>query len=525
MNENNNNNIKDELQEKIDLIEREITGRNLNKNLFIDYLSTKKIFGDDLSKWTYDDLQQVVFEYIKYHSDELSNNNINDNIDNNTINQNELKNIENEKIKQDINNLQQTNTQNQILKNKEIKEIQCKKLEPSVLSEKKIEVIIRNPKAIRSSMFKSNYILYEVYTKETNWLATRRFSDFEWLRSALVKFYPRFFCPPLPNKKLWSRRFEVDFVEKRMKFLNKFINNVLLNETFKACDIVIDFLSISDHNQFEAKVYEYNSITPSGFIEDTRTLTGTVKTLEDQGNEHFYENILNYFKIQNSLYNRLNYNLKNFYYNLEAAAKNLEEVEKDFETFFNLNQKVMMKEEITKTFEELKLFFKNWRKILINQNNYFKIYIKDFFKYHSKESLAFEELLISRQDLKYEYETNLQKLLNKKEKLWATNDITKWEIDDYQMNNQYNQMNQMILFRDKMYAFSKMCTKETFIVENYHKQLNYANYMNNEELKTLINLNCNKYLDNIKEFTEKLYTSLNDSLTVWSDLASYFTSK
>jgi hypothetical protein len=78
------------------------------------------------------------------------------------------------------------------------------------------------------------------------------------------------------------------------------------------------------------------------------------------------------------------------------------------------------------------------------------------------------------------------------------------------------------MFRDKNFAFSKMCTKETFLVENYHKQLNYANYMNNEELKWLINQNCVKFLDNIKEFTDKFYATLNDSLTVWSDLASYF---
>ncbi len=64
-----------------------------------------------------------------------------------------------------------------------------------------------------------------------------------------------------------------------------------------------------------------------------------------------------------------------------------------------------------------------------------------------------------------------------------------------------------------------MCTKETFILENYHKQLNYVNFLNNEELKSLINLNCNKYLDNIKDFTEKLCTSLNDLSTFWPDLS------
>ena len=528
MNEN-----KNDLQEKINLIEKEISARNLNKNLFLDYCSTKKNFGDDLSLWSLEELQTTINEYVQYHSDEINKNNKNNNENNN---KNNIEN--NEKIIENINNLQ--NTQNQI-KNKEIIEIKCKKLEPSILSNKKIEIFIRNPKAIQTSLFKSNFISYEVYTKETNWLVNRRFSDFEWLRNILIKFYPRFFVPPLPNKKLFSRRFEVDFVDKRMKFLNKFINNLMLNETFKASDVVVDFLSISDHNQFEAKIYEYNSITPSIYVEDIKSLSGSVKILEDFGNEQFYENISNYFQIQKTLYERLNYNLKNFYYNFEAAGKNLEEIEKDFDTLNILNSRVMMKEEITKTFEELKIFFKNWRKIIINQNNLFKFYIKDFFKYQSKENSSFEELINSRKEIKFNYESNLQKLIKKKEKLWATNDISKWEIDDFNNNfnsnsndfnnnfnnnfnnfNNNNNINQMLMFRDKNFAFSKMCTKETFLVENYHKQLNYANYMNNEELKWLINQNCVKFLDNIKEFTDKFYSTLNDSLTVWSDLASYF---
>ena len=46
-----------------------------------------------------------------------------------------------------------------------------------------------------------------------------------------------------------------------------------------------------------------------------------------------------------------------------------------------------------------------------------------------------------------------------------------------------------------------------FLIENYHKQLNNTNYMNNEELKLLITQNCIKFLDNIKEFTDKFYVS------------------
>ena len=174
MNEN-----KNDLQEKINLIEKEIINRNLNKNLFIDYCSTKKNFGDDLSQWSLEELQSTINEYVQYHSDEIKNfnsENKNFNSENKNFNSENKINIENnKKLIENINNLQ--NTQ---IKNKEIKEIKCKKLEPSILSKKKIEIFVRNPKAIQTSLFKSNYISYEVYTNETKWLVNRRFSDFEW---------------------------------------------------------------------------------------------------------------------------------------------------------------------------------------------------------------------------------------------------------------------------------------------------------------------------------------------------------
>ena len=74
---------------------------------------------------------------------------------------------------------------------------------------------------METSIFKSNYISYEIITDVTQWNVTRRYSDFDWLRQTLKKIHPGLYCPPLPQKKLGSRRFENDFVAKRMKYLNK----------------------------------------------------------------------------------------------------------------------------------------------------------------------------------------------------------------------------------------------------------------------------------------------------------------
>ena len=66
-----------------------------------------------------------------------------------------------------------------------------------------------------------------------------------------------------------------------------------------------------------------------------------------------------------------------------------------------------------------------------------------------------------------------------------------------------------------------MCTRETQALENIHKQLGYANYMNSEQLKQLIDFNSKKFVEVVKEFANKFYPSLNDGITLWSTLNTY----
>ena len=500
-----------DIQAKKELLQKEIIDRNLNKEHFIDFCSVKKPNGDDLSKWTIPELQEIINEFLKCHEDELKEM---------AYKQEQLqKNQQRAKeIQLDIEKMREEAMRQQTYTN--TKEVICKKLEKSILNDKVVHTEVRNPKAVETGFFKANYITYEVFTDVTNWTVRRRFSDFVWLRETLIKFFPRMIIPPMPNKKIGTRRFEEDFIEKRMKFLDRFIKGLVINETFKASEPLIAFLSMLDRSQFEFKMKELTSFTPSQYIEDIKTLTGTLHLLEDDGNDNYYKNISNYFRLQGQLYERMNYNLKNFYYNVSAATTNLEEVQKDYETLALLNSRVLMREEITKTFEELGIFFKNWRRVLYNQNELIKTYVRDFFRYIQMESGSFEELVQSRDALKAKYIAEHTRLCNKKDKLWASMDVSKWEIVD-----EFEKVDRMLLFRDKTYACAKMCTRDTQFVENLHKQLDYANCMNNEELKRLIDGNAGKFFDNIREFTQLFYPTLNDSLEVWSHLASFFDNK
>jgi len=349
-----------------------------------------------------------------------------------------------------------------------------------------------------------------------HWLVQRRYSDFDWLRTVLCKFFPRILIPSIPGKKLGNRRFEEDFIEKRMKFLQIFIDDVMINETLKSSEALYAFLSFDDRVQFERKMKELNSIIPSQYCEDIKTLEGKMTILNDDFNENYYINLNNYFKLQYQILTRLNYNLKNFFKSITMACMNLDEVHKDFENLNILNSKVMMKESINKTYEELSVFFKNWKRILYNENLIIKEEIKHFFKSQKMETFAFIDLIDNRELIRQKYISEKAKLDAKKEKLYKIMDYNKWEIED-----NFGQVDRALLFRDKNYAFEKMCTRETQALENIHKQLGYANYMNIIQLKNIINKNSTKLVQITKEFANKFYPSLNDGITLWSTLNTY----
>ena len=403
-NDNDKNEEQDEeLEKKRNLLQKEIIEGNYNKEQFIDYCLALKPYGDDLSQWSYDELKSAVNSFISYHQQEdlkdREEKEIKNQINEQTIYmQNQMRQINNNiNTLHNINSSISKNSTNNIGILSRKYNLDCRKIKKSQLNDKKVTVIIKNPKAIETSIFKSNYISYEVFTDLTQWQVSRRYSDFDWLRLTLKKIHPGLYCPPLPGKKLGSRRFENDFVVKRMKYLNKFMNDIMENEIYKASEILISFLSINDREQFENKKKGFDSMKSPERVEEYYSLNGKINLLEDDYNEMNYINVQNYVKLQIQLLDRLNYNLKNYLINIDSACNNLEDVQKDFEMLTQLNKIVLMKEEITKTYEELTIFFKNWKRIMYNQNDLINKNVRYFFKYISMENEIYKasEILIS----------------------------------------------------------------------------------------------------------------------------------
>ena len=497
----------EEIQQKQMLLQTEIIDKNLDKTSFINFCLSKKENGDDLSNWTLAELQAIVKEFAESQNQSQPQVTLEEKI---TV----QKGKEGEDInKESVEKLEKFNADE--AKNFKEKIIECRKLDKTALNDQNIIVEVKNPTEKAGGVFSKSYILYDVTTNPLNWTVQRRFSDFDALRLILVKYYPSYHVPPLPSKKIGNRNFDLDFIQKRMKFLNLFINNVVKREEFKASEILVAFLSYTDRGKFEAKFKEYQTQVPSSYVEDYKNLEGKVTISHDEGNEKYFTNISKYFRLQQQIFQRLNQGLKGFYNALNTACESLTEVHKYFEIMHVLNTRVLMKQTITKSFEELAFFFDNWKKILIKQKELVKTHMKDFFKFVKLEGIAYVELIDRRTDLKNKYTAEVARITAKKEKLFAGQDITKFELGDER------DIDKDRLLKDMPYAFEKMCKNDNLGLEKLYNQLGYANKMNMQELKRLIKEYCIRYVDNIKTFDAEFYPSINDLIGIWSNLQNF----
>ena len=283
----------DDFAKKQNLLQTEIIDKNYDKTAFINFCMSKKDNGDDLNNWTHEELSEAVQEFISQQKPL----------------QIDIATKEQEEIKQEnIEEIEKFNAEEH--KNFKEKKLNCKKLEKTQLNDNEIKVIVDKPTAVEGGMFTKSYIKYEITTEPFGWKVERRYSDFDALRKLIQKYYPSFYVPPLPAKKIGNKRFTESFIKKRMKFLNTFMNNVVKSESFKASEILTSFLSYTDRGKFESKFKEFQTKTPSPYVEEYKTLDGIITISLDEKNEKYFKNINKYFSLQATILDRTNYNLK-----------------------------------------------------------------------------------------------------------------------------------------------------------------------------------------------------------------------
>ena len=400
------------------------------------------------------------------------------------------------------------------------KEIQCQTLQKNDMSDIEIKSIISNPRKVSDSLLKNSYLIYDITTPKLNWFVNRRYSDFVWLREILISLFPTVLIPQLPKKKIGNRRFEEDFVEKRLKGLQNFLDEVLKNEILKTAEPLKTFLSLTERGFFEQQM---KVLTPKNILIDSilgiKSFSGKIQvadleTEQLNNSKTYFASVENFFNTQEEELKNIKYNLNEYNLHMVEVCKHLEQMENGFGRLSQYYSKANLEKDICNVLEQYQIFFKNWKRVQINQTSIIRNKLLEYFKYIKNKGLSLIELLKKQNEIQNEYNKIKDDLINKKESYWKKMDITKWEM------NPMAQIDSAQLFRDKNYAFSKMCFQETLIVNNKGDLLGYYYRNNVLNIKDVIN-NITKFsVDNLKGFSKEIEPTVTDVLNVWSNLES-----
>ena len=364
----------------------------------------------------------------------------------------------------------------------------------------KIEIALGEKKT--GSLFSKSYQTYEISVPLLNLKVIRRYSDFEWLRQTLVSMFTSSVIPPIPKKnKIGGDRFKEQFLEKRTRTLEKFLNLLIQDPNIKSSKILYDFISIEQDNQFNDAKKSYNNYKPPQQLKDYQTTTGKLDIKVDEGTEIYYQNIKDQTELNQELLSKLNKQLKLLNNEMNMVVTRLSEVAKSCEELFNHSVKFEQSDNIKISYYQLNEMFKQWSEALKKQNQIMFMNIREHFKFSKNIFKSMKELINSADNYKQIYNKAKKNLINKKEDLFRKGDTSKWELGDNK---------DKINVLEKTIALPNMLPTETNNVNNI--RLMYGYYLNGviNEFERIEKIMSNSHKENLTENAKKEITIISE---------------
>jgi len=372
----------------------------------------------------------------------------------------------------------------------------------------KIEIALGEKKP--GTFFSKAYQTYIITVPKLNLKVSRRYSDFEWLRQILVYIFSSSVIPPIPKKnKLGGDRFNEEFLEKRTRTLEKFLNLLLEDPNIKSSQLFYEFLSIEELNKFYDMKKHYNHYKLPQTLKEYKTLNGQLDIKVDDSREIFYQNIKDQTEINQELLSKLNKQFKLLNNEMNMVVLRLEEISKTCEELFLHSVKYNENDDIKISYYELNEMFKHWSTALKKQNTLTYINIREYFKFSKNVIKSMRDLTNSVDNCKQAYYKSKRNLISKKEDLFRKGDITKWDLGP----------NKNINAQDKSIALPNMLANETNSVINL-KQI-YGYYLNsvNNEFERMEKIFSFGHKQNLVENAKKEITIISELFKNISDIA------
>ena len=546
------------IEEKQLYLRNNILEKGYNGEQFMEYLKGKKGENEiDLNNWDFNDLKNVVEEFISKHQintqENINSIEQNDNKDiNNIKEENEIKNI-NEKDNNEIKNIEIINdNKDQNIQNNEINKIEeqkinenkteeekiektekienesntiskvnkpeekekkinppiqkciCKKNERTIISElKNIKINLLEPQVVDGGFFSRNYVTYLIETIPFDIKVRKRYSDFEWLRNILCIIYPNVTIPPMP-KKNFSSRFNEEFINKRLRSLEKFLKGISIHPLLRNSKIFYDFISIQNENEFNDKKNEYNKLKSPQHLYEHKTISGNGDIYITNDKEGYLNNIRESCLMNQVNLSQITKSYKNLIESINIVSEQMKNISNIWNEIGNVSNKLNDNENVIDVYYAFSKLMNDWYEMEKKTISILNIQIREYFRYIKNEFHSMEELVNKVDNYKRIFYKNCEYLNYRKNSLFQNSDVSYWGIEDK------NILNNPEILQNKEYIFPKMLPKETKNVI-FDKDI-YAFYLNSliSEYERIKNLNSLRHRKIIKKLSDELINNFSD---------------
>ena len=506
--------VDPETQEKQNYLRTNIMEAGYDTNTFVEFLIAKKgEAGQDVANWSLPDLKNVVQEFISLHKQENNNNNINNNKDEE---KKEDLNLNNNEKKEPI--ISQSNKEENLFGVKSIPFMECLKVSNNELSKcDNIQITVGSFEKVEGGLFSKSYVSYLVTTQPLNWNVRRRFSDFEWLRQTLINHYNYCLIPSVPKKpknlnKIVNDKFDKEFLSKRSRNFEKFLNYLIIDPILKNIQLIYDFLSLEKDDEFQKMKKTYDKLKQNAFnINKVLSLDGNAIIEINEYKEQYFTNIKESTSQNENILKKINTTIKGLKEDMYNACNKLTEISQNFNLIKENAIQYTENDDVIQSYAEMSVMFENLSVYLNNQNDIIFINLKEYFKYVKNNYRSMKDFIHKTENLKNAFYKSYKNLKIKKEDLFKKGEIYKWDLDPK------DNIDKSTLQGDKNLAMEKMLYKETAQVNS--QKIIYGFYLNRiiDEHDRIKTINSKYHYDNSMKIFEMMTNKTTEFITSLAD--------
>ena len=296
--------------------------------------------------------------------------------------------------------------------------IKCQNIEETEISRyEDLPIKIGFPQKVEKGFLKKTITYFTTIAVPLGKVVKRAFEDFEWLRQKLTKMFDSNFIPSLPKL---NPLLGIENEDETTRDLEKFMQYLSLDPIIKNSQILYDFLSIEDYDQFTKKKKDYEFITPCNDIQEFKSITGEIDINFDSEKEKKLQIIKDFCNNNSKLLEKLNISLNMFFHEMNTVIRRTNEIANTWGYLYKTSEKYNDDNISKEIYYQMNNFFFNLAKNFKKQNEFINIDIKESFIFMQNNYGSINELIKRIETKQKIYLKEEKQLISLKEDLFTT---------------------------------------------------------------------------------------------------------